>query len=256
MWEKTDISKELNDPAPCCRGCLGGDLSLIGHKDGFDLLRCADCKTVIAGPLPSEEELARYYYSHGKTSDYLRKRDAKIRRGLHRVKKILRARPPGRKFLDIGCNIGFTVEAAHQLGLEAYGIDIDTDAIEQARLHYPAAGRFEAVPVEDYATRGDTFDMIYMSEVVEHVRDPDTFIAAVAKLLRPGGVLYITAPDGAHFAVPRDFASWGMVCPPQHLTFFSRTGMKKLLARHGLDIRSFSIAFKPGIKALARKTEA
>ncbi len=249
----TPVAQTQHQQDTICRACLSRNLSPVGEKDGFTLLRCADCKTSIATPLPTEQELVKFYQNHKKSNCYRSKKASKIRRSLGRVKRLMRASPPGKKFLDIGCNIGYMVAAAHQAGLEAHGIDIDESAIATARQSFPEAGHFETISIQDLAARGDTFDIVYMSEVIEHVRDPDSFIAAAARVMRPGGLLYITAPDGAHFAVPKNFADWGMVCPPEHLTFFSRAGMKKMLSRHGLTVERFQLAFKPGLKAFVRK---
>jgi 2-polyprenyl-3-methyl-5-hydroxy-6-metoxy-1,4-benzoquinol methylase len=145
--------------------------------------------------------------------------------------------------------------SAHDLGLEAKGIDIDGAAIAIANENFSGRGTFEAIWLYDLAARGDTFDMVYMSEVIEHVNDPERFIAAIAAVLKPGGLLYLTAPDGGHPLVPRKFENWGMVTPPNHLTYFTREGMRQLLGRHGLEIEGFQWAFKPGMKLFARKVQ-
>ncbi|HYD17512.1 MAG TPA: class I SAM-dependent methyltransferase, partial [Patescibacteria group bacterium] len=192
------------------------------------------------------------YQGYAKTDTYMKKKDSKLKRSLGRAKRILSEKPPGRKFLDIGCSVGFMTEAARRAGCEAYGIDIDDQAVGIAKETFKDC-KFETIDIADLAKRGDKFDMVYMSEVIEHVPDPDGFMAAVAAVMNKDAVLYLTAPDGAHFGVPRDFASWGMVCPPQHLTYFSRKGLKTMLARHGLTVKKFQFAFKPGMKAFARK---
>ncbi len=239
--------------AAFCRACLAPVSEAIGEKDGYALLRCGDCGTVVVDPWPTDAELDAYYRDYRKTGEYMRKRDSKIRRGRGRIKRMLKAKPPGKRFLDVGCNVGFMIVGAKNAGLEATGIDIDESAIAIAKKEFGDAGSFECIPVQDMAARGDEYDMIYCNEVVEHVPDPDDFIKAVSKLLAPGGILYITAPDGGHRAVPKDFASWGMVCPPEHLSYFTRKGMETLLGRHGLDIRKYAVSFKPGIKAIAVK---
>lgn len=236
-----------------CRACEGRALTQIGEKDGFALMRCADCKTVVVNPYPTDAELMEFYSGYGKTPDYLRKKDSKIRRSLGRVKLIMEQGVPGDRFLDVGCSVGYVVEAASRMGLRGHGIDIDAEAIDIARKNFGSAGEFETVAIEDLAARGDKFDMVYASEVVEHVRDPESFIRSIAAVMAPDAVLYLTCPDGAHFGVPRKFTDWGMVTPPNHLTYFSRAGMKKLLGRHGLSVEKFRPAFKPGIKVIARK---
>lgn len=239
-----------------CRACHGRTLTNIGQKDGFNLLRCRDCATVIVDPYPTDDELNAFYQNYMLTGSYLKKLDRKLARGRGRVKRMLRHKTVGKRFLDIGCSVGTVCAAAHQLGLKPHGIDLDADAVGHARKLFGPHATFEAAPIAALAARGEQYDMIYMSEVVEHVNDPDAFMGHVAQVLAPGGMLYLTAPDGAHFGVPKDFASWGMVNPPNHLTFFSRKGIRQLLMRHGLRIQGFSIAFKPGLKLIAFKEAA
>jgi len=237
-----------------CRGCLSESLQKIGEKDRFDLMRCTACGTVVVSPWPTIKELNEYYQEYKTGSDgYLRKRDSKLRRARKRIARIMHEHPPGKRFLDIGCSVGLTVAAAHDLGLDAMGIDIDATAVEVASKEFPGSGGFQQLSVEEMAETGVEFDMVYASEVIEHVSDPESFIRSIARLLSKGGIAYLTMPDGGHFTLPRDFAKWNMVVPPEHLTFFTRKGITALLERYGLKVRRFQISFKPGIKLLAVK---
>ncbi len=236
-----------------CRACHGRDLSQVGQKDGYGLWRCATCATVIVDPYPNDDELNEFYQSYMLTGSYLNKLDRKLKRGRGRVKLMLRHKPVGKRFLEIGCSVGTVCEAAHQLGLQPHGIDLDADAVGKAKELFGNHATFESLPIGALAQRGDQYDMVYMSEVVEHVNDPEAFINDVAKVMAPGAMLYLTAPDGAHYGVPKDFATWNMVNPPNHLTYFSRKGIRQLLARHGLLVSKFRPAFKPGLKLIAYK---
>lgn len=236
-----------------CRGCLGRDLHLIGEKNGYALLRCNQCQTVIVDPYPTEDKLAEHYTDYHKNDSYGKKKQSKLRRARRRVKRMLREMRSGNKFLDVGCNLGYTAEAARELGLKAYGIDIDPVAIEIAKKSFPKTAGFEQITIEDMARRGDKFDLVYCSEVLEHVGGSEGFIEAVAKVMNPGAILYLTTPDAGHWRVPKSFSSWSMVCPPQHVTYFSREGLRRIFERHRLRILSFQLAMKPGIKVLAWK---
>lgn len=250
---QTSAQKTLLSPRTC-PGCLAAQgFSCVGEKDAYTFWRCGACKTVITDPLPTQEDLAKIYTGYSQTPDYLRKKDKKMRRSRRRVRRLLRARPPGKRFLDIGCSVGYMVAAAHEAGLEAYGVDIDKDTVEFAKQHFSGQGTFEAVPHDELVRRGAQFDIVYTADVVEHIPDPDAFVATAAKLVAPDGLLYIAVPDGDHFATPRNFAQWGMVVPPDHLTYFSRKGMRSLLARHGFDVEFFQFTFKPDIRVLGRK---
>lgn len=243
------------DPADAwCRACHSKKMSRAGEKNGFHLLRCDECKTVTTNPYPTDAELAEFYSRYYMSSSYLGKGAAKLRRSLGRVKRLKRMKPPGKKFLDVGCSVGFVVEAAHLLGLDAHGVDIDPKAIELAKQHQNPACHFEALSIQDLARRdGATFDIVFLSDVAEHLNNPDDFIASVSAVMKQGAILYITAPDGGHFRTPKPIADWNMVYPPEHLTYFTRKGITLLLARHGLKVTGFQLAFKPGMKLYARK---
>lgn len=239
--------------APYCKACLAPlDLTHhCGEKNGFKLLSCHDCGTVTVDPFPTIDELIAFYQSYEGTTDYRIKQDKKIRRAKGRIKRLIKY-APGNIFLDVGCNYGFTVKAALDLGLNAKGIDIDDTAVNASKEIF-GAPMFETISVQDYASRGSKADIVYTSEVIEHVPEPDEFVAAIAQILNKDGVLYLTTPDGGHWSLPANFADWGMVMPPEHITYFTRKGMTKLLEKHGLKIEKFTFTLKPGMRLIARK---
>lgn len=232
-----------------CHGTVGG---LIGSKNNFALRRCASCATVTVDPFPTPEEIQRFYQSYTGTVDYTKKAKKKIARSTKRIRK-LAAKAPGRDFLDVGCNYGFGVVAASQLGLNAEGIDIDDTAVEASKKAYGDKGSFRTMTVQQFAQSGAKKDMLYTSEVVEHVLDANSFVQSLATILKPGGVLLLTTPDGAHWRLPKKFEEWDAVVPPEHLTYFSRKGMKKILERHGFKNVKFKFNLKPGIQVFAVK---
>ena len=97
------------------------------------------------------------------------------------------------------------------------------------------------------------FDVAYCSEVIEHVPNANRFVAAIAALMAPGGMLFLTTPDISHWRRPRDLAAWDVFVPPVHCLYFSPANLARLLGKHGLRIVHRRPAFKPGIKVLACK---
>lgn len=202
-------------------------------------------------PLPGTGELKRHYEAYYNTPNYMKKRDAKLRQTRARIARIPGVRA-GQAFLDIGCNAGFAVAAAKEKGLVAHGIDIDPDAVAAAKEAF-GTGLFETLSVQDYAASGRKADILYSSEVIEHTPEPESFVAAMATILKPGGRLFLTTPAADHWRVPRNFTSWNEAKPPIHLILYSREGLRQLLGRHGFGQFRFEFKLKPRITMHARR---
>jgi 2-polyprenyl-6-hydroxyphenyl methylase/3-demethylubiquinone-9 3-methyltransferase len=101
----------------------------------------------------------------------------------------------GLRILDIGCGGGLLAEPMARLGAEVTGIDVTAPAIIAARTHAESmqlAIDYQVITAEDLAASGAKFDVIYASEVIEHVADRPLFIKAIAAMLAPNGVVVIT----------------------------------------------------------------
>lgn len=234
-----------------CPNCRNTKSTLFGSKNSHTLYSCPSCSLIYVHPMPAADELLRYYQDYHKTPQYTRKLKSKQRRAKKRIWS-LRRLAPGKKFLDIGCNAGFAVEAARNLGLEACGIDLDEASVKFARQHYPM-GDFRMISAEALATSDERFDIIYCCEVIEHLADPHSFVSALYSLLNTGGVLFLTTPDIAHFSVQQNVLGWTAVRPPEHLLYFSRLSLQQLLASHHFAHIGFRPNLKPTVKVLARK---
>lgn len=236
-----------------CKACSAQlELSMaVGRKNGFDFLRCPHCQTVTVSPFPTPAELTAFYQAYKGTVNYRAKADKKLTRATKRIKRLMRLNN-AKRFLDVGCNYGFTVKAALDLGLQAKGIDIDATAVAQSQQSY-GAEHFQTISVEQYAATGAAADLVYTSEVIEHVHDPDGFVKAIATILDKGGLLYLTTPDGGHWRLKSNFAAWEQAMPPEHITYFSRKGITLLLEKHGLQVQGFTFTLKPHIRLIARK---
>ena len=101
----------------------------------------------------------------------------------------------GLRILDIGCGGGLLAEPMARLGATVTGIDVTEAAIIAATAHAKQADMdidYRCCTAEDLASTGVTFDVIYASEVIEHVADRGLFIKAIANMLDPKGVVIVT----------------------------------------------------------------
>jgi len=101
----------------------------------------------------------------------------------------------GLRILDIGCGGGLLAEPMARLGATVTGIDVTAAAISAASQHAGEQGLtidYRCCTAEALASAAQTFDVIYASEVIEHVADRALFTKAIAAMLDPAGVVIIT----------------------------------------------------------------
>ncbi len=236
-----------------CPICRHAGLLPVRRIDQWHLKKCIACGSVCLDPMPTPEELGRYYDDlyDGASAGYFSKIDKKLARSRGRIRQLHRYVSAGR-FLDVGCNGGFMVEAAREQGFDAMGIDLDPISIAFAQDHY-GDNRFHHGLVQDVVDQEAPFDLIYSSEVIEHVPDPQVFVESLWALAKPGAVLFITTPDMGHWTVPKDLANWPGFMVPEHCLYFTAPALKSLFEGQGFEFLRRRWAFKAGIKMLFRR---
>ena len=114
-----------------------------------------------------------------------------------------------RDVLDVGCGGGILAEAMARRGARVTGIDLSEKPLRVAQLHLLESAlqvRYELAAAEDFAARhAGSFDLVTCMELLEHVPDPASTVAACARLLRPGGRAFFSTinrnPKAYLFAV-------------------------------------------------------
>jgi 2-polyprenyl-6-hydroxyphenyl methylase/3-demethylubiquinone-9 3-methyltransferase len=106
-----------------------------------------------------------------------------------------RASLNGSRVLDVGCGGGLLAESLAHAGAEVTGIDLAPGMIEVARLHAAESALaidYRVAAAEELARAQVRFDVITCMEMLEHVPDPAAMTATLARLLRPGGALFVS----------------------------------------------------------------
>lgn len=159
-------------------------------------------------------------------------------------------RPFGRlSLLDIGCGGGLICEPMARLGASVTGVDASEKNISVARLHADRSVlsiNYHSGTAEELADQGNQFDVVLALEIIEHVVDPQAFIASCSALVRPGGALVMTTINrtakayafaivGAEYVLrmlPRGTHKWQKFVKPSE--------MAEGFRNHGLDVRDTS----------------
>ncbi|OGT15795.1 MAG: bifunctional 3-demethylubiquinol 3-O-methyltransferase/2-polyprenyl-6-hydroxyphenol methylase [Gallionellales bacterium RIFOXYB12_FULL_54_9] len=115
----------------------------------------------------------------------------------------------GKRVLDVGCGGGILSESMAALNANVTGIDLSDKALQVAKLHLLESGRqvnYRKIPVESLAEeQPEQYDVVTCMEMLEHVPDPGSVIAACTKLVKPGGWIFFSTlnrnPKSYLFAV-------------------------------------------------------
>ncbi|MGB5439387.1 MAG: class I SAM-dependent methyltransferase [Gammaproteobacteria bacterium] len=248
------------DSCPVCGGSARPDFSgrdlLFDRPGEYQYARCRECAAVFQTPMPDNERIASFYpdeyeqyqpertkpvksfekgalravhgYSHLQVPPLYILAGQLLGRSKYRDAPPFR---PGHRALDIGCGNGKFLNKLRSLGWDAQGVEFNAAAagvchangltVFHGDLHsagFPDAG----------------FDMVSARHVIEHIPEPDRFMAEVARILRPGGYFYVRTPNSKALGRKLFGRYWFPNDVPRHLVLFSPENLSALAGRHGL----------------------
>ena len=234
-------------PARC--PVCGGTGRHLYQKGGHQVHRCGGCGLGFVSDLPSPEALERFYAS-GYYDVAPGDRDGlgyhtaytQLESGLKRMYGDfldgVERRQPGKRFarvLDVGCAYGYFLDVARDrlAPAELVGLDVSPEAREiQARGYTFQPGFVEDVPLPE-----EHFDLVFMGDALEHVRDPARVADRLAAVLAPGGVLLLTTVDFDSVLARLLGRRWRLMKPPEHLFYWTRRSLRRLFGARGLESR-------------------
>jgi 2-polyprenyl-3-methyl-5-hydroxy-6-metoxy-1,4-benzoquinol methylase len=203
---------------------------LDGYGASF-LAKCRDCSFVFCDRRPTEDELVSYYnqYPRGTALSPIT---------LRRYEALCDAFAGYRKtnnILDVGCGDAHFLEIARKKNWNVFGTEFTEAAIEVCRNKDIPVFRSDlsTLPFEP-----GFFDVITSFEVIEHVNDPHESALASARLLRSGGILYVTTPNFNSLSRMMFGPKWNVIAYPEHLCYYDKKTIKKLFAGHGFSVLS------------------
>ena len=170
----------------------------------------------------------------------------------------------GRVALDVGCGGGILAEAMARRGARVTGIDLAEKPLKVAQLHLLESRlevRYELASAEDYAARhAGGFDLLTCMEMLEHVPDPASAVAACARLLRPGGraifstinrnpKAYLFAVIGAEYVLkllPKGTHDYARFIRPAELARWCRASGLRTLEMTGMQYSPLARRYRLG----------
>jgi SAM-dependent methyltransferase len=228
-----------------CPACDKDSSQPAFEKYGFAFRRCQACRTIYMSPRPTPEIMAGYY---GNSDNYrfwaehiFPASEANRREKIHRpmlgyiVAACERHGVARRTLVEVGPGFGTFISLARESGSFASVIAIERTP-EMAQ-----ACRDRGVPVIERAVEdvspeeiGEA-DVLASFEVIEHLFDPGGYLRSAARLLRPGGLLVLTCPNGEGFDTAMLGALSGQV-DSEHVNLFNPDSLAGLLQRSGFEV--------------------
>jgi SAM-dependent methyltransferase len=144
----------------------------------------------------------------------------------------------GERVLDLGCGAGRFVAALRDAGADAVGVELAAAALDRARANAPDADLRLVEPDGSLPLEHGSVDLVWCSEVLEHVADTEHVLLEVRRVLRPGGRLLVTVPfHGRVNAALIGLLRFDQHFDPlgQHLRFYTRSSLRTTLDRSGFD---------------------
>jgi len=206
-----------------CPACGATETSQFAEKNGHELVRCRRCATLFTARAVSNAYDDYYGDENLSVPEFVARRLDDI------VATFAPARCSGR-LLDIGFGAGELLEAARRAGWSVSGVEVSLPAVEQARRR--GIDAFHG-SLAEARYKAASFDVVVASEIFEHVVAARPLLDDIARVLRPGGLLWATTPHGRGLSARILGASWSVVSPPEHVQLFSIDGLRQLLGAAG-----------------------
>lgn len=197
----------------------------------MDVVRCVRCGLVYVNPRFDAATVERHYNS-GESSriQYYLDVEAADRRSFGEILDLVDGLRPARgRILDVGPNVGTCLLLATERGWSAAGVEINAEAARYCREQRGLDVRTGVLDADSYAE--ESFDVVLMTDVIEHLRDPLAALALVRRLLKPGGLVLVTTPDVGGWA-----GRLLQIKPLEHLYYFTAATMAASLEKAGLRV--------------------
>jgi SAM-dependent methyltransferase len=244
MNETVEPQARHSSSCPICEGEQLAALFEVQAWARYEMVQCSTCEAVFSSPRPTSEELNTFYTSeyfkrsdndgHG-YSDYRSMAEANARRMWHQLKEYA---PLGevapKRVLDVGCATGGFLAEAKKDGWECVGVELSQYAVDVARSEFG----IDALQGDAFlpALEENTFGLVTMWHVLEHLIDPIATLQRARDLLTPGGLLFVELPNWDSFGRVVKGSGWKQIKPPEHINYLSPRSLRVAAERASLEV--------------------
>ena len=231
-----------------CPACSSKKVRFALKVNEYDLFNCETCRFQFLWPIPDDATLAKLYDDH-QYHDEERYDSTTISPRVERIwKKRLKTLhqdlgvKPG-SLIDVGCATGIFLKNAKDESWEVLGLEASPQAAEQAQI---LLGK-EYVEIADFMhfSSAKPLNLITMWALIEHVRDPKSYLLKAQSLLEKDGWIALATPNMRSFSAKIKGAKWRYYIPPFHITYGSPASLTRLLESSGFEVMKIVTHFRP-----------
>ena len=233
-----------------CPICGGSNIKLFlecndyfASKEPYNIAQCNSCDFLFTQNFPSEEEIGRYYdspnyVSHSNASkglmnrlyhsirSYMLNKKANLIENLSACKK--------GSLLDIGCGTGYFIGLMKSRNWQVSAIEKSSEARAFTKTNWG----IEPTDLQALHTKiEETYDVITMWHVLEHIQPLNETLEAIAKTLKTNGTLFIALPNADSYDAIKYKEYWAAYDVPRHLWHFTPKTFTHLANHHGFELK-------------------
>lgn len=153
----------------------------------------------------------------------------------------MRNMPKGKcRVLDVGCGYGTLIERVRAAGHDCFGVEPDPAAVVVAKKR---GLKVKLGVVEKLPYHGGSFDVVVLTEVIEHLPAPDKALAEINRVLKKGGLVIVTTPNVVSlWLVIERMWDWyaRLDYHHEHFFYFSTRSLASLVERNGFRVKNSS----------------
>lgn len=230
-----------------CPLCSSDTYSLIDVERGLGIVKCDNCGLIYTNPRANNAEEnyfgdASVFFEEARQIFDGKKTHHRDKNYEYEVRKIKALKSSGR-LLDVGTNMGFFLRKAREAGFDCHGVEPSPSLSQIAREQWSLD--IQTSFLQDAEFEKESFDVITMIDVFEHVTDPQSMLDSCMRLLKPDGLLVIKVPNGDYNHFKLKLSSRGgkrdemldIWDSCEHVVHYTPDTMKKMAALTGFKIR-------------------
>lgn len=233
------MEQTVNQHTIISNRCLICDHHPEGHRyvctEQLTFVKCPGCSLIWR--IHPQEDLTKYNEDNYFTGHYEARRMRRIQKGMKQLSLIEKLSGKKGTLLEIGCSVGYFLEAAKIQGWQPIGIDVGKYAVDKCNSLGLEAHNLSALDLDKINKK---FDAIVLRHVFEHLPNPVEHLQIFYQFLEKDGLLFLNMPDGRYFKARMFKEKYKFYSPDevglQHYFYYRPSNLKKLLEKNGFKV--------------------